>query len=61
MDTMRGGRKMKVDNGIIVEATREELRSYWLSRGFDDVYPFDDFVDAMRDAGTKVVDEDGYA
>lgn len=52
---------MKVDNGIIVEATREELRSYWLSRGFDDVYPFDDFVDAMRDAGTKVVDEDGYA
>lgn len=49
---------MKIENGIIVEATEMELYDYWLSRGFDDIYPFNDFIDAMCDAGTKVVNED---
>lgn len=49
---------MKIENGIIVEASTTELYEYWLSRGFDDIYSFNDFVDAIQDAGTKVVNED---
>lgn len=49
---------MKIENGIIVEASTIELYDYWLSRGFDDIYPFNDFIDVMCDAGTKVVNED---
>lgn len=52
---------MKIENGIIVEATEAELYDYWLSRGFDDIYSFTNFMNMMKDAGTKVVDEDGHA
>ena len=48
---------MKVIKGIIVEATRNELFTYYLKRELDDVYSFPDFVERMKEAGTVVLDE----
>lgn len=48
---------MKVENGKIVEATRDELWKYWLSRGWCDFYSFDTYVRLCQNAGTKVTDE----
>lgn len=45
---------MKLKNGKIDEITEDELFKYYLSRGFDDIYPFDEFKRKMIEAGTKV-------
>lgn len=52
---------MKIENGKIAEATTNELFDYYLTRGFDDIMSFTDYVRACMRAGTKVVkreDED---
>lgn len=33
---------MKTENGKIIEATEAELRAYFLSNGWDGLYPFDE-------------------
>lgn len=48
---------MKVVNERIVEATEKELYSYWLTRDYCEFYSFYDFLEKMKDAGCKVVEE----
>lgn len=49
---------MKVVDGKIVEATEGELFSYWLSRGWCDVYSFPDFKARMELLGTNVTPDE---
>lgn len=48
---------MKIHQGKIIEATRDELFSYYLSRELDDVYSFPDYLERMKDAGVNIIDE----
>lgn len=45
---------MKVENGKIVEATESELYDYYLTRGWDDVMSFPEYLEKMRSAGVVV-------
>ncbi|MBK5722579.1 hypothetical protein JGH11_17025 [Dysgonomonas sp. Marseille-P4677] len=45
---------MKVKRGKIIEATRDELFNYYLSRELYDIYSFPDYVELMKKAGTKI-------
>lgn len=47
---------MKVKRGKIIEATRDELFNYYISRELDDIYSFPDYVDLMKKAGTKIIE-----
>ena len=47
---------MKVKRGKIIEATRDELFDYYLSRELDDIYTFLDYVELMKNAGTKIIE-----
>jgi hypothetical protein len=49
---------VKVVNGEIVEATDNELFSYWLSRGWCDVYSFPDFKARMELLGTNITPDE---
>lgn len=49
---------MKVVNGEIVEATDNELFSYWLSCGWCDVCSFPDFKARMELLGTNVTPDE---
>lgn len=46
---------MKIEQEKIVEISENELHKYYLSRGFDDIYSFDDFKRKMIEAGTIVI------
>lgn len=46
---------MKVENGKIVEATESELFDYYLTRGWDDIMSFPDYLEKMKSAGVEVV------
>jgi hypothetical protein len=48
---------LKVENGRIVEATESELRICWLTKGFDDVFSFPDYLEKMQECGVNVIDE----
>ena len=48
---------MKIENDKIIQATEDELYSYWLSRGWDDIYPFPEYMQRMKDAGCEIVVE----
>lgn len=48
---------MKIENEKIIQATEDELYSYWLSRGWDDVYAFPEYMQRMKDAGCEVIAE----
>jgi hypothetical protein len=48
---------MKIENDKIIQATEDELYSYWLSRGWDDVYSFHEYMQRMKDAGCEVIAE----
>ena len=48
---------MKIENGIITEATRAELHTYWLKRGIDDFLEFGLFVKICVANGTIILDE----
>lgn len=48
---------MKIEKGLIVEATERELFSYYLSRSFDDIMPFSTFMDLMKGRGVNIIEE----
>lgn len=48
---------MNIVDGKIAEATRDEMFDYYLTRGFDDVMPFRDFLEAYKRNGTKITDK----
>ena len=49
---------MKINNeGYITEATESELWKYYLTREFDDVISFDDFLGTMKLNGVQIVEE----
>lgn len=48
---------MKIVDGKIAEATKSELFNYWLTRGYDDIYSFPEFLERMMERGVKIVEE----
>lgn len=48
---------MKIVDRKIVEATRDEMFDYYLTRGFDDVMPFSEFLRRCEENGTKITDK----
>ena len=48
---------MKVKYGKIIEATNEELYSFWLKR-WSDIYSYTDYKNIVKELGTKVVEDD---
>lgn len=48
---------MKIENEKIIQATEDELYSYWLSRGWYDIYSFPEYMQRMKDAGCEVIAE----
>lgn len=49
---------METLDGKITECTEAELFSYWLSRGWDDVMTFSDYLAGCVAAGTRIVGEE---
>lgn len=45
---------MKIENGVIVEATEKELYGVWL-KSWSDVFDFKDYLRRIQDSGTKIV------
>jgi hypothetical protein len=48
---------MKIENGKIVEATETELFAYYLKRGMDDIYPFQEYCWRMAGAGVNILND----
>ena len=44
---------MRIENNKIVEATRNELHSYWLKQ-WSDLMSFDEYVTKMQYSGVKI-------
>ena len=49
---------MVIRDGLIIRATRAALMGYYLAQEFDDIGPFDRFVELCREAGTEIVGEE---
>ena len=49
---------MKIENSKIIEATEEELFSYWLQSGYDDIIPFDTYMFKCEKNGTKIIKDE---
>ena len=49
---------MTVKDGVIVEATRDELYNYWLRRGFDNFISFSDYLKKCEELGTKITSKE---
>lgn len=49
---------MKIKNGKIVEATEDELFSYWLKAEFCEIMSFDEYKQRCIDLGTKVIESE---
>lgn len=49
---------MWIEDGIIKECTVSELHRYWLTRGYDEMYSFSQFKDAMKELGTVVREDE---
>lgn len=47
---------MKYIDGKITEATESELRANWLNSGLCELYPFPDYLQAMKYSGVRIVD-----
>ena len=47
---------MKIVDGKIAEATRDEMFDYYLARDFDDVMPFSEFLRRCEEKGTRITD-----
>jgi hypothetical protein len=58
----RPGRKrgevMIIHKGYIVEATESELWKYYLKQEFDDVMPFDTFLELMRNHNVHIIKDE---
>lgn len=50
-------RKIKVENGKIVEITENELFHLYLDRGMDDIYSFPQYVEMFKKAGCVILDK----
>ena len=50
--------KVSIIDGKIAECTENELYDYWLSRGYDDIYSFPEFMQRCIDAGTVVTGDE---
>ena len=48
---------MKIVNGKIAEATRDEMFDYYLTRDWDAVMPFEMFLRECERNGTKITDK----
>ena len=48
---------MKIVNGKIAEATRDEMFDYYLTRDWDTVMPFAEFLRECKVNGTKITDK----
>jgi len=48
---------MKVVGGRIAEATEDEMFDFYLTRDWDMVMPFREWLRRCKEQGTKVVDE----
>ncbi len=46
---------MKIENGKIIEATESELFEYYLTRDYDDIMTFSDFLWSMRKVGVRLI------
>ena len=46
---------MLVEDGKIKMAIEDELYDYYISRGFDDVMSFDEYMSRCKELGTKLV------
>ena len=49
---------MKIKNGKIAEATESELFDYYLSRGFDDIMSFTDYMKRCESHGTVITEKE---
>lgn len=49
---------MKIEHGKIAEATRLEMFDYYLTREFDLVMSFPDFLRRCEENGTKITDKE---
>ena len=52
---------MKVENGKIVEATEEEMFDYYLTREWDLVMSFSEYLRKCKENGTRIVKTKGSA
>lgn len=48
---------MIVENGKIIEATRDEIYNFWLTEEWEEIITFPDFLRAMERVGVKIVKE----
>lgn len=48
---------MKIENGKIVEVTKDELFHLYLKRGMDEVMSYYEYRDRMIECGCKVVED----
>ena len=46
---------MKIENGKIIEATRDELYSRWLRQKLENIMTFPEYLEQMRRSGCKVL------
>jgi hypothetical protein len=46
---------MKIKDDRIIKATESELYKYWLTRGFDDIFSFSDYINRMKNCGVKII------
>lgn len=52
---------MTIENNKIVAATRDELFSYYLTREWDQIMSFRDFMRKCEENGTKTLKQEGGA
>ena len=50
-------REVKIADGKIVESTRDEMFDYYLTRDWDTVMPFSEFLRRCEENGTKITDK----
>ena len=46
---------MKVENGEIVEITKNELFHLYLDRGIDDIYSFPQYIEMFKKTGCVIL------
>lgn len=45
---------MTIVDGNITKASESELYKYYLSRGYDEVYSFTDFMERLKNLGCEI-------
>ena len=52
---------MKIEDGKIIEATRDELYHRWLVEEWDEIMTFPDFLLSMARIGVKITEAETHA